>query len=1113
MQTLDDLQQALHQVEPRVRLLPARLLRRVIRHRHQLPRLRIRVPHDACCVIGRQTLLEIVDETELGQTGATLPDPVILLRQPEVEELQAPPAILLTRYWRLLFHCRIHELLDEELAAGKIAATDLRQRLRQIGMARFGEIRDILIQENLLVAGADHWAIFVEFAATFLEQKHFAPGSLPHFFPDVDSDPVVEGILADLVDAEDLFAATRPRGAEAPSIEERPGDASAVPESWESQTSGRRRRASLMAYRRLFYHAEKAAARGNLVRACILLQRARRRAPEGTQHRLRNALRGNVHRMVLALQDVLGFSDAEADSWREALSALAARSGEGLWRPETRLLFDLQKICNDRQRRVFAVGLWPWIRSLGRRPLKRPLPWLMEVLVYRHLQAAIRRVTAVRIPDAHRWTLQTILHRTSEEIEEQLRSRLRPVIADALHDAEFVPGNIVERIAGRKLVEELIDRLLDRGFLNLGQLRDAVARNQLKARDLSGPRELISGDQLLRADRRMAAALDGVYRPGESYLRAIQRLSSLAFGTQTGRRLMRYLVLPFGGAYLVEAGIQHLIAMLTGQEPGIEHLSTVLPLGTFLFLLINVEGFRRGLVRLSHKVARGVRFLFVELPRQVLAAEAVQRVLRSRPFRGFVRFGVKPAVLTALIGWVMPGLVPNWHTTPAGVFWAFAFANLLLNSRVGRDLEELTTDWIGRAWHWLGAQVIARLFWLIMDIFRAALELTERVLYSVDEWLRFRSGESQAALWSKATLGVFWFAIAYVARFCINLLIEPQVNPIKHFPVVTVSHKILLPLIPALAHAFELAMEKGLAYTVATAIITATPGIFGFLAWELRENWRLYAANRPRDLRPVIVGKHGETVRRLLIRGLHSGTIPKRYAKLRKADSDARSSGRWRPVRKHQRALRQLKLDVQRFVERELIWLLDEAGQWNGAPICVAAVHLTPTRIRMDLQMGDSGKYLWIALDAEDRWLVANLENFGALEGLSQEQEQALAAGLTGLYKAAGVDMVREEIEAQLSMPDPLYDLDLDTLVVWPQDTLEVEVRYPLDGQAAGPKVFGRPPLPGMPVLDRSHLLLREVPVLWQEWIEFWTALDSAADTRRMAQFPWAVPHSIAQEP
>ena len=247
----------------------------------------------------------------------------------------------------------------------------------------------------------------------------------------------------------------------------------------------------------------------------------------------------------------------------------AGRAGaEGPWGPEARLLFDLQKIGVDRERHVYAIDVWGWASSLGKKPLKRPLPCLAEVLIHRHLRSALRRMTAVRMADSSRRVLHGLLHRAEERSEANLRSRFRPLIADALRDAQLDPSNVVERVAARKLVEELIDRILDHGFLTLGDLRDAVARNNLKADDLSGPGDLVFGDQLLRADRKMAAALDGVYRHGQFYLRAMQRLSAVAFGTRTGRMLMRYLILPFGGAYVAEAGVQHLVALATRDGPG-----------------------------------------------------------------------------------------------------------------------------------------------------------------------------------------------------------------------------------------------------------------------------------------------------------------------------------------------------------------------------------------------------------------------------------------------------------------------------------------------------------------------------------------------------------------
>ncbi len=56
---------------------------------------------------------------------------------------------------------------------------------------------------------------------------------------------------------------------------------------------------------------------------------------------------------------------------------------------------------------------------------------------------------------------------------------------------------------------------------------------------------------------------------------------------------------------------------------------------------------------------------------------------------------------------------------------------------------------------------------------------------------------------AKAGLGLFWFFVAYVLRFAVNVLIEPQINPIKHFPVVTVSHKLLLPFYDPFADLLE----------------------------------------------------------------------------------------------------------------------------------------------------------------------------------------------------------------------------------------------------------------------------------------------------------------------
>ena len=118
---------------------------------------------------------------------------------------------------------------------------------------------------------------------------------------------------------------------------------------------------------------------------------------------------------------------------------------------------------------------------------------------------------------------------------------------------------------------------------------------------------------------------------------------------------------------------------------------------------------------------------------------------------------------------------------------------MLLNSRLGRTVEEVVVDEIVQGWRRFGLRLITGLFWFIVDLFRAiranrrAADVHRGRMASVPERRKPR-----ASLVAKAVLGLLWFFVAYVLRFAVNVLLEPQINPIKHFPVVTVGHKLLL---------------------------------------------------------------------------------------------------------------------------------------------------------------------------------------------------------------------------------------------------------------------------------------------------------------------------------
>src|SRR4029079_1669646 len=131
--------------------------------------------------------------------------------------------------------------------------------------------------------------------------------------------------------------------------------------------------------------------------------------------------------------------------------------------------------------------------------------------------------------------------------EHNVRSALRPSIQRVLEEIGLVPVNPPEKVALAKITEELLDHVEAHGFVGIGHVRDALSRNQLKLEDLSGPLELALGDVLIKANRRLTVALDGVYRGGEIYLRGLQKLSSMIFGTRVGRFLTRVFILPLGG--------------------------------------------------------------------------------------------------------------------------------------------------------------------------------------------------------------------------------------------------------------------------------------------------------------------------------------------------------------------------------------------------------------------------------------------------------------------------------------------------------------------------------------------------------------------------------------
>ncbi|HWB01046.1 MAG TPA: hypothetical protein VG713_21290 [Pirellulales bacterium] len=1028
--SIAELDGALRTVEPAALLAPGRILRRVIKYDRGVVGAGLRVPHRKTYVISRARLLALADRDELlVAADRPLPDEILLIARPEAEKLAAMTrARALVKYWRLLFHARVHAACAA--LSPRLTADDIQQRVEQIGAVPFAEIASVLRHDEWLLPPADERSVYFEFMAVFFELRLFAPRLLRDYFPSIGDFDAVQALLDRDVNARKLFEQTRLPDAPEPGEEVAIEDDDLIAQRKFDLQISHPQKQSERAFCKLMDRADRAEARGNDVRSAMLRTHAALVIGPKLAVTTRAEARADLARLACRLQAALELSDTDTERWAQALADLLPSSIRHRWTPEARLLYDLQKVCIDHERGVYKLDVVEWVIALGRRPLQRPLPAQREVLMSKHLRAAAGRLRSARLSPDRRRRLSKLLDAATRLAERMLRERLGPRIAEALDNVDLRPTNVPEAVARRKLVEELLDAIVDRGFLTIGDLRDAIARNNLKIRDVSGS-EVIRGDQLLQADNRLAELLDGVYRRGEVYLRLPQVLSSLAFGTRRGRFLTQFVFVPFGGAFLAiefARHVAHLPEHLTvspiEQQPhaagfGIADFAQILLVGFFILGLMHSPPFRQRVVEGLRIFWQGVRKVVIDLPALALQWPWVQQILASEAFRRFKQFLFKPLLFSGLLIAVLriatraPGSWTSWCVI-------FATMNLLLNSRLGRNVDELVTDWAVRGWHQVRIRIFANVLRFIADLFAQMLEGLERVLYAVDEWLRFRRGDPRIAAVLKAVLGVAWFFITYVARFCVTLLIEPQVNPIKHFPVVTVSHKLLLPLAftahasvpsPLAAILLKVApVSVETANAIMATVVWGIPGIFGFLVWELKENWRIFAANRSPVLRPVVIGGKGETMQRLLRPGFHSGTVPKLFARLRRADRKAYATGQWLAPRKHRDKLHHVQVSVGHFAEREFIVLLEASGLWSSAPLAVKRVQLGLSSIEIDLRDAaiestiEGDVALRLRFQDRDGWLLAEAVPGDWIAEQSERQARAVTTALLGLFKMAGSD-------------------------------------------------------------------------------------------------------------
>ena len=144
--------------------------------------------------------------------------------------------------------------------------------------------------------------------------------------------------------------------------------------------------------------------------------------------------------------------------------------------------------------------------------------------------------------------------------------------------------------------------------------------------------------------------------------------------------------------------------------------------------------------------------------------------------------------------------------------------------------------------------------------------------------------------------------------------------------------------------------------------------------------------------------------------------------------------------------------------------------------------------------------------------------DLGWLNNFEPDDVDIFKAALTGLYKLAAVDLVREQIERQLITTSPNaspanarqsvlpihpYDIGASGLVIWPNALYENEVYYPLDEKPVThprPRALARAsslnPLPIEVLVYQYH------DVHWDVWQRFWEN-EQSLPAHSTARFPF----------
>ncbi|RME04818.1 MAG: hypothetical protein D6805_01745 [Planctomycetota bacterium] len=713
---------------------------------------------------------------------------------------------------------------------------------------------------------------------------------------------------------------------------------------------------------------------------------------------------------------------------------------------EEHLLLDIQSSYVDAQKEFSQLDLFGWLSSLGKSPLVFPLKYYPLFRKLKYLQSAQKKVDKLKLPRKIVLEYSETISQACKNSNLEISKQLRPILEKALLEHGFSPKLAQEKIAFEKIQTEFLQLILQRGHSYFSNLRDVISKNDLKLKDV-GLWDLFFLDPLLKLDKTLGKELKGIHRPAEVYIRLLQRLSSLFFGTGVGRFLSKYLIVPLGSSVLILTTLSMTIGHFT--DPPLQFLDltefpdgyrNIFSLAVAILAVLYVGKVRQfflDMLRMGWVVGRAL----LRIPLDCLAK------LRKK-YKKFVNFFLSPLLSSAvLLGltivfykdqilFYQPPHWQEWQLWGGIGFLYFQISLALINTRAGVLLGGLVADTVSVFIERLTKDFLLALFQLAVKLTRSAMAWMEHLLYVFEDYLRFSRGEGYFQKVVKVFFILFWLPVAYILTIYIILFLEPQVNPLK-FPVVSITYKLLIPFYGDLnASLFHISSSvlpviaaKGFAYFTTFFF----SGIFGFLMWELKENWRLYYHNRATHITPLSVGSHGETIPQLLRPGFHSGTIPHLFRKYRNAVAEARISGDTSKLLAIEKEIDHLQKDLERFLKADFLYPLSLHPLLEDVHIRAHSVEISSNTIHFSLSLrfppSSSSEQrkelpLQILLEEKNGQLLATFPSAKELQNLPPLPRFLFLYLLGTFYKKCQVDILREQLEYFLTQRYPNYSLE-----------------------------------------------------------------------------------------